>query len=840
MLLRTLPASLVIAAAFDASAIAQLGPADVAPGSTASRFLPESLPALASPAYFGDLEKAQQLLFHGRYRAALYATYKLPATTPALEVALVRGAACWAMGEDDAALAALAPFAEADPRAGLLLARLDVSRGRYAQAIARLRPLASASTPARYFLGDALERLGDLDGAVAAYRPLAEGEASPLAKFRRDGALGFEQAEDLTLAARGIDRWAAITRAYAKQPELSDALLSMFVGAYDTVDREYWPAHVAAAAYLFDHGNKKQAAEELEAANDANPNAVEVNVLLGQFARANRDERNLAAAVHALRDVDETSFDADLLDASLSLTRRLVEPARALAERCVERQPNNIDALGLLASVHAARGDAEALKQTLARVDAIDPNDARARTEVGVTLQTAFYDAAGAVEQLRVAVARAPWWTEPQHALGNALIQDGEEDEARRVLDRAQAVDPYNVQTVNYLRVLDELAKFKVFESARFTFKYDPRDDPIVPLYLAPQMDAMYDDLAGQFGYVATKRPIVEVFPDAQSFSVRTSGMPGLETYGASLGRVMTVVAPRAGDTLGPFNWARVMRHEFTHTINLTQTHGRVPRWLTEGLAVWEEKVPYRFANVPPQLYALAIKGAIPEPKQMRQGINEMGYMAGFWTVRYVDETLGWPAVLKLLDGYGAGKSDDDAFRGATGMDCAQFDVKFDAWAKEQVKPWGYDDATAKDVEAKTKDAEHLTQAGQYEPAAEAWRAIAQLQPMNPLPPRRLAGIYLRLNRPAEALPFLLQTLPLELQDSRFAKRVARIQDAAGDAASALAYAKSAMSIDPYDADGHALLATLYAKSGDAAHAAQETQVAALLTERKERSTSKP
>jgi tetratricopeptide (TPR) repeat protein len=821
------------------SAFAQMSPEDFGPHAVVRQLLPETLPKPDAPAYFGELEKAQSLLFHGHYRSALYASFALGEAEP-IDVALVRGEAYWRIGQTELARQTLSPFAGQE-RADLLLAEIDRSEGLYDAAIARLKTVLSGSPEsvgAKHSLANMYELKGDLESAIAIDKTFAEGADSVLAKFKSEGALGFESAEDLTLAAESIDRWAAVTQAYSKDVSLHDTVLEMFVAAYDTVDREYWPARLAAARYLASHGNAKDAGAELDEANKANPNDPRVNLLLGELQQEN--PAMLRAAVDALRDVDPNSFDADLVEVSASLRQRQFKRALKLAQRCVERQPQNLDALAMLAATYAARGEAMELAQALAKVDAIDPDNASARVQVAGMLGTAMYDTGGAVTQLRVAVDRAPWWTAPRHALGIALIQEGEELEARSVLDKAHEVDPYNVKTVNYLRVLDELAKFKEFESEHFIFRYDEVDDPIVPLYIAPQMDAMYEDQTSRFAFKPEKKPIIEIFPDAQSFSVRTAGMPGLETYGASLGRVMTTVAPRAGETLGPFNWSRVLRHEFTHTLNLMYTHGRVPRWLTEGLAVWTERVPFRFPNVPEMMYDRAMKDDMPSARTMITKFEgEFGYMSGFWIVRFIDENYGWENVRTLITAYREGKEDDDAFLAATGMNVDQFHEKFAAWSKEQVKGWGYDEATKKTVKALEKEAEMLTQAAQYEKAAENWREIHKLQPMNPLPNRRLAGIHLREKNVEAALPYLIATLPLELQDNRFAKRIARAYETMGEASKAMEFANVAIGINPYDPDVHVLLADLHEKAAEKEKAAQEREMAKLLDQRAEKAAAK-
>src|SRR5262249_44279808 len=68
--------------------------------------------------------------------------------------------------------------------------------------------------------------------------------------------------------------------------------------------------------------------------------------------------------------------------------------------------------------------------------------------------------------------------------------------------------------------------------------------------------------------------------------------LPDLHTIGACTGRMMALVSPRGKGVRQPFNWARVLRHELVHIVNLEQTHFQVPHWFTEGLAVSNEGFP--------------------------------------------------------------------------------------------------------------------------------------------------------------------------------------------------------------------------------------------------------
>ncbi|MFT3789269.1 MAG: tetratricopeptide repeat protein [Tepidisphaeraceae bacterium] len=840
--MRSAIASLLVASSSLASPLDRTFPRDVV-----QSFAPEKGEKLEHPSYFNAWEKARAELNHGRYRTALYASYALPASTPAIEVSLLRGEALAVLGEVNPALSLLDPY-KGDSRVDLLRGRILNDAGRSREAVGVLREAIAndpANFPARRELGRALEAVGDIPGAIDAYAFFAMRPNDYVAKFNRDRQ-SIEDARELVAAAASIDRWATLTGAYRKRPDLHNTLLAMFVAAYDVIDRTYWPAHVEAARFLANHSKLDQAGEELSEALSVNPNDPAALELLADITLENRGYAKMAGIALELRETNPQSLAADRVEASSLLLQRQSDRALEFAKRAADRAPTDIATLARLAAVQAMRGEVKQVEATLATINKLNPNDAFAPYEIG-RMCGLFFDAGGAVTNLRTAVDRAPWWVQPKHELGDQLLNEGLEDEAHVVLNDAYEVDPFNLKTVNFLRVLDEISKFKTTESEHFVLRYDDRDDPIVPLYIGPYMDSVYDDLTKHFGYAFDRKPIVEVFPDAQSFSVRTAGVPGLETYGASQGRVMTVVAPRAGETLGPFNWARVMRHEFTHSINILQTQGRVPRWLTEGLAVWQEHVPFRFAWVPAEMYKRTTTGKLMSPTTMAQALlrpkgndGEVAYMTGFWLVDFIETTYGHDAILKLLEGYRSGLSEDEVFRNALGVGLIEFQPKFDAWAREKVKGWGYDEATAKQADALAEEAKKLTEAGEFDLAAAQWVLVSKLQPMNSLPHRRLAGIFLRLNRPMDAVPHLEAVLPIELQDDRLARQLATIYRDAGKPAEALKYARMAVQIDPYDPIAHDTLAEQLDAAGEKARAEQERQVAALLRERAARAASKP
>jgi cellulose synthase operon protein C len=792
------------------------------------RFAIESGEEPKWPAYFDEQLRAEGLYAIGRYRAALYAAIALP---PTLDSTALRARCLATLGEHDAALR----LVEDDPhwrtRAEVLF------QARRFDEVVRLLTQSPIDTdwPVRRLLGQSLEAIGDQDAAIEVYRSALAGEDSPVNVFRREQALGFDDAAQLTAAAWCAGRYAEMTLALADDPAIYDTVLAMMVGAYDVVDREYTPARLAAAELLVRRGNTAEAIDELKAFGAVNEHDPALNDLLGRIAADNRNRRGAREAMSLLRGVDPNSFRADIIDVRIKLLDREYAAANRLIDGLLSRRPADIEALSLRAALAALVSDEATLNATLDAVQAIDADNASAHALIGEVLQQAGFDFAGSIPFLQRAIDRAPWWVEPQHLLGEAHLSEADEASGRAVLERAAALDPYNVRTMNYLRVLDDLAGFRTFESDHFIFRYAEADHPIIPMFVAPGMDAMYERLTATFAFVPDRKPVVEVFPDAASFSVRTTGVPGVESFGASLGRVMTVVAPRAGKTLGPFNWARVLRHEFVHSLNLMQTRGRVPRWLTEGLAVWQEDVWFRFAWVPQRMYERATTRTMMTPQEAQfilnggSGEGEIAYTSGSWIARWMHETHGIDSIRRLLDGYGRGLSDDEAFVHAIGKPIDAWFPAYQDWAANVVARWGYDPETQKRFDAMTKEAEQLTAANQLAEAATKWEAASALQPVNPTPARRLAGIYLKLNDREKAAARLREVLPLELQDNRFARRAAELYRDAGDVNAALEFARNAIEIDPYDPAAHDLIAALLKTAGREKEAVPHTEAAAVL-----------
>lgn len=797
--------------------------------------IPEEMVELTYPAYFNDLDRARMQAFHGRYKLALQTLLRVKDG----DTSLVRATALAGCGRVDEAIAAAQ--SSTDPRARELLVQLLVDSGRPDDALSAARELVKThpeSVVGRMLLGSILESTGDIEGAKAAYRWFVEPPQQFVAKLSGGVDPELAGAADWVAMGTALDRWATLTGAYQSNEALHHLVYNVFVKAYDKIDRGYWPARVAAAEFALNHDDSKKAVDELEVAIDANPNDARTLELLGQVALSefNFDDCDRASA--QMRRSNPDSLRADLLEARSSLHQRRPLDAEPLIRRALRKEPRNTEALGLLAAFYALRLQDEQLSATLKQVDAINPHNATAYLEVAEQLGAMRqYPRAAAMYQ--VAIDRAPWFTSARNGLGLLYTQSGDEDLARATLEAAHSIDPFNLKTTNYLRLLDDLATFARRETQNFIVFYDAKLDPVIPDYFADYLESIHTDVCAYFKFSPTVKTYIEVFPTHDAFSVRTTGSPWIGTVGASTGRVIALCAPRGGkQTLGTFNWAQVLRHEYTHTVTLGKTDNRIPHWMTEGLAVRQERAPLRWEWVP-MLYdavkndtLFTIDGltwGFVRPKKPSD--RQLAYAQSAWVCQYIDEQWGHDVILQMLDLFRAGLAQEEVFPKLLGKDLDAFHEGFKQWTRAQVATWGYDEQTSQQYNQLREEAEKLVAAREFEKALPLWEQIAAIRPVDAMPQQRLAGLYLQksINQPEKAAEHLKRLATVEIKDNRFAKRLARLYRDQQKWSDCRQWALDAVYIDPYDIDAHKLLLEAARQLNDSSSVDRETRVIRVL-----------
>ncbi|HEY8669147.1 MAG TPA: tetratricopeptide repeat protein [Tepidisphaeraceae bacterium] len=817
---------------------------DTIPTKWIDAIVPENLPALKYPAYYNNLDKARLQSFTGRYKLSLV-TLKQVKDADAVQVVLVKAQSLSALGRKLDALKILSDPAVIDkPQVQLLRARIEADLGWWTEAIALLKDHLKQhpdSLAGHFYLGQFSEETGDMDTAKKAYAWFIEDPQNFLQKWMSQPDK-FDNAEDVVLIGRALDRNAILTSAYQADTKLHEKILGMFVKAYDVIDRAYWPAHVAAGEYFLSHDMQKEAGEEINAALAANPQDIHALEIVGQMGLSQYNFDQADKVIDAIRRIQRDSVRGDVLDARNLLLQRKAREAEAPVAHVLALQPKNLEALGLLAAINSLQLKDDKTAEILRHVETLDPDNASTYLEVAEQL-AALRQYPRSAAMYQIAIKRAPWWTGARNGLGLLYTQSGDEDLARLALDAAHELDPFNVRTTNYLRLLDDLDKFAKLttKEGHFVISYDAEKDPLIPEYFGEYLESIYKDVCADFKCEPPVTTFIEVFPTHDAFSVRTTGSPWIGTVGASTGRVIALVSPRKGEnTMGTYNWADVLRHEFTHTVTLAATDNRIAHWMTEGLAVYEEHMPLRWEWVP-MLYNAVKKHELFTMDGLTWGFvrpkkpsdRQLAYAQSFWICKYLEDTYGHQAVLTMLEEFRKGGVQDDVFPKVIGRSLSQFTTEFFAWTDAQVATWGYDPETSKKYADLRKKGDGQIKSRQFKEAAATFEEIVKIRPVDALPHARLAGLYLtkEINQPERAIEQLKILESVELKDNRYDKRISGLYRDMHKLEPALQYALHAVYVDPYDMDAHELLAKLYEMTSNTDGLAREQRVIPVLAE---------
>jgi tetratricopeptide (TPR) repeat protein len=288
------------------------------------------------------------------------------------------------------------------------------------------------------------------------------------------------------------------------------------------------------------------------------------------------------------------------------------------------------------------------------------------------------------------------------------LLRLGQEDAGRTELELAFEKDPYNVQVFNMLTALDTLKTFEKIQDDTFVLDLPKEEAPILAEPILALLHEALEEAERKYD-ITLERPVyIQVFDNHDDFMVRSVGLPGNAGHlGICFGRLVTMDSPSARPK-GSINWHSVLWHEFMHVITLQKTNNRMPRWLSEGISVYEEM--QRDASwggrMQPQYKSMIVDRGW-EPRALKvaslPGVRDLegyfvrpktsqhlmfGYfLAGEFVGAYVDE-FGFPALREALEGIGAGARTLEALADAAMTSLDKVDRSFKTHLEKRFKPY--------------------------------------------------------------------------------------------------------------------------------------------------------
>ncbi len=620
-----------------------------------------SLPASAadSPA---PLAEARQLLLSGRYAEAAEAFAAEAKEHPV--AAVVGQARCLiANGKLEEAEVALTAALVADAKAAPLhaeLAQMLFDRGDVKHAAEHVEAALAVDDKcrlARWIQAELHRTAGRLEEADSAYQWFVNDY---------NNTEKFTDPDDLRLVGRGAGQYARWNRL---GDQFNFLVNELFPSALE-LDKNYWPAHLESGLLFLEKFNEAEASKELKSALTLNPQAAEVHTAIARLAIENFNLEAARQSVARALEIRPGYLPALWASADIHLANFEADEAIVELEKAQKLNPIAEETLGRLAAAYAVvdgwseTREASSRFATIVReVNARNPHAGEFYLAAARAFdQTRRFPAAA--QYYAEATAMMPQLTTARGELGLMLMRLGDEPEARKLLDESFAIDPFNVRVSNMRKVLDVLSEYAVLETPHFVIKFDRVKDELLAKYAAQYLEEhVYPELTKQFGFEPEGKSLFEIFNRSRNtrghgwFSARMVGLPYVGTVGACAGKMVALASPNDMDR--KFNWARVLKHEFVHVLNLQQSRFNIPHWYTEALAV-ESEGGVRSAEWNKLLAERVPKGEMFNLDTINLGfvrpktsLNwQMAYCQAQLYAQYMRKTYGDDALAKMLAAY--------------------------------------------------------------------------------------------------------------------------------------------------------------------------------------------
>ena len=412
----------------------------------------------------------------------------------------------------------------------------------------------------------------------------------------------------------------------------------------------------------------------------------------------------------------------------------------------------------------------------------------------------------------------------------------GEETEAREELEACYANHYRDDATVNTLRLIDSYKNFVTYKSGNIILKLHKKEAELLRPYFESELKRAMETYEKKYQLRLTRPVQLEVYPDHEDFAVRTMGMPGLGgVLGVTFGYVVAMDSP-SGRPPGSFHWASTLWHELSHVYVLAATNHRVPRWFTEGMAVYEETAvsPEWGDRLDPHtLSAIKNKKLLPVAELDRGFVRPtypeqvvVSYFQAGRICSYIANRWGYDKLLAMMHDFASEASTPAVIRKELGMEPADFDRDFLATVEAETRKTidGFDE-----WRKQVKAAVELSRAGKHQEVIEKTTAIRDVfpdyvEPGNVYELR--AEAFIATNNKAAATAELERYAKAGGRNPAALKKLATLLEEAGrpvDAAKAL---DRLTYIFPVDQEVHQRLGGLWLEQGNREGAIREFSAA--------------
>ncbi|QJE94363.1 tetratricopeptide repeat protein [Luteolibacter luteus] len=618
---------------------------------------------------------------------------------------------CWRVA---IAMAALHGSASAQEPAPIDAARSAFLKGDYAASLAAAQKATPDDEDFPEFIAleirtlvetgkyqEAVERVGELGRRAAFYPELAleAGRALRAAGHRDVASDLIERAVRFEAPRPAKDK----SRATVAFGEL---LLEHRVDAKVVLDRLLEPAKKAdpegRAPYLalgklaLANHDRQLAAEYFREGLKRFPGDPDFNLGLEQsgldLPAANR-EPGIASYLDLALKANPKHTAALLFKATELTGRKAFKEAKDVFEQVLAINPDHPEAWAGLAAIALVQDDEKEATAAIARAKKLHEDNPRVPEIIGTTLAGQYRFAEG-IKYLEEARQLDPLSPPILFELGSNQLRFGQLDHGWENVALAHELDPYNVAAFNLITLRDKLRDYPVREKDGVRLRMSPEDMAVFggrALELAARAKTT---LADKYGIRLSVPVMVEILPKQEDFAIRTFGLPGGESFlGVCFGPLITMTSPRG--RLGRSNWEAVLWHEMAHTITLDASRHRIPRWLSEGISVFEEREVHAGwgQGMTSEFRKRFLDGEVPPISRLDESFAGEDIMLGYYhsslVAEYIVRTFGMEAMRAILADLSTGKPVDEAI--AKHTKTANLEKDFLEYAKKIANSYGPD-----------------------------------------------------------------------------------------------------------------------------------------------------
>lgn len=551
--------------------------------------------------------------------------------------------------------------------------------------------------------------------AIGRYRDAAKTLTAALARFP----------QSIQLRWLGRDVWRFNGDAQRKQQILKEL---------GELARQAWryrdaPNHVTLGRFLLSQGvDPKQVLDDyFNDIKQEQPTYVEAYLASGELALEKHDYALAAESFEQAIKIDD-SEPAAQFGVARAFASSEPEKSRTALAAALAINPNHIGSLLALADDHIDAERYDEAAELLDRVEQVNPHhplmwayravlahlasDSDREAEchaaalkwwptnpevdflIGAKLARK-YRFAEAAEYQRRALALDADYQPAKIELAQDLLRLGDEDAGWPLADEVYEADAYQVVAHNLVTLQESLAKFRTLQRDGFVVRMDEREAEIYGGDVLDLLGRARQRLCEKYEVTIDEPVIVELFPHQQDFAIRTFGLPGgVGFLGVCFGRVITANSP-ASQGEHPSNWQATLWHEFCHVVTLHKTHNKMPRWLSEGISVYEERQanPTWGQTINPRYREIMLSDKLTPVSQLsgaflhaRTPLDlQFAYYESSLVVEYLVEKHGLKTLNRVLTDLGAGMPINDSLARSAGS-LAALDAGFAQYARQRAE----------------------------------------------------------------------------------------------------------------------------------------------------------